>query len=85
MKGSYEASASALAEAHAALDRLGLPKLRAFYFANAGYLKANTNGPERAETFHETASSLYREVGNTVAAAGAKTSDAEACRIALEG
>ena len=45
MMGSYEASARALAEAQTVLDRSGLPKLRAFYFASAGYLQGKDERP----------------------------------------
>jgi tetratricopeptide (TPR) repeat protein len=41
--GRYEASASALAMALPALERSSLPKLRAFYLANAGFLKTQTS------------------------------------------
>ncbi|TMH59895.1 MAG: tetratricopeptide repeat protein, partial [Betaproteobacteria bacterium] len=67
--GSFQASADALQEALPALDRSGLPKLRAFYFANAGFLKTQTNDLANARTLYETALSLYREAGSEFATA----------------
>jgi tetratricopeptide (TPR) repeat protein len=67
--GRYEASASALAMALPALERSSLPKLRAFYLANAGFLKTQTSDLGAAQTLLNEAASLYRELGSAVGVA----------------
>ena len=67
--GQYEASASALALALPALERCGLPKLRAFYLANMGFLKTQTDDLCEARALFIDASSLYLDLGSDVGAA----------------
>jgi predicted ATPase/DNA-binding winged helix-turn-helix (wHTH) protein len=68
--GEYDESGAALAAALPAIERSGVPKLRAFYFANAGLLKTLTNDLTGAQAMHQAALELYREVGSPVGAAG---------------